>query len=418
MYRTLFQNPNYIKLLFANMINRLGDGIDSVTFTWLTYALTENASLSAIVFTANVLPTVLFQPLAAPVVDRMQKQKVMVWSDILRGFSLLAFLLLFGADCLQPWMFIAFTFLFNSIEAFRIPAGISYFPKVLTKEAMDEGISLNQICSQICIIAGTAAGGVLVSLFPGLAIGLDLLSFFLSAGLICAMKVEEHPDMTLTQNNYWKNLKGGVLYFFKNKLFLLFVLGVLLCNALATVLSSLSAAYISGILHKSSKYLACSDILTTVSSLLLLFLYPRIRKWIRPSFVYTWCSPGMWGLFYLVLALLPLLTEAASLPVWIGLFCIQGCCMGIFQAFLNTTFVKIVEPEYLARAAGFFNSAGTAVMPVLSFLLAGIVHNIEIPMIFLGTGILSLLLFFIFKISRCGDFFDQEISKLESEHRL
>ena len=115
MYRTLFQNRNYVKLLSANMINRLGDGIDSIAFTWLTYALTKNASLSAIVFAANVLPTVLFQPLAAPFVDRMQKQKVMVWSDLLRGLSLAGFLLLFLTDFLQPWMFVAFTFLFNSI---------------------------------------------------------------------------------------------------------------------------------------------------------------------------------------------------------------------------------------------------------------------------------------------------------------
>ena len=413
MYRTLLKNRNYTKLLSANMINRLGDGIDSIAFTWLTYALTKNASLSAIVFAANVLPTVLFQPLAAPFVDRMQKQKVMVWSDLLRGLSLSGFLLLFLTDFLQPWMFVAFTFLFNSIEAFRIPAGVSYLPKVLANEELDEGINFNQISSQVCMIAGTAAGGVLVAIAPGLAIGLDLLSFFLSACLIGAMKVEEHLDMAITQTNYWENLKGGVLYFCKNKLFLLFVSGALLCNALATILSSLSAAYISGTLHKSSEYLAYADILTTLSSLLLLFFYPRIQKLIRPSFVYTWCSLGIWGLFYLILAVLPSLNGGMTLPVWIGLFCIQGCGMGIFQAFLNTTFVKIVEPEYLARAAGFFNSAGSAIMPVLSFLLAGIVHYIKIPMIFLGTGIFSLLLLFLFKISRCGEFFDREISKLK-----
>lgn len=192
---------------------------------------------------------------------------------------------------------------------------------MLANEELDEGINFNQISSQVCMIAGTAAGGVLVAIAPGLAIGLDLLSFFLSACLIGAMKVEEHLDMAITQNNYWENLKGGVLYFCKNNLFLLFVSGALLSNALATILSSLSAAYISGTLNKSS--------------------------------------------------------------------------------------------EYLARAAGFFNSAGSAIMPVLSFLLAGIVHYIKIPMIFLGTGIFSLLLLFLFKISRCGDFFDREISKLK-----
>lgn len=287
-------------------------------------------------------------------------------------------------------MFVAFTFLFNSIEAFRIPAGISYLPKVLAKEELDEGINFNQISSQVCMIAGTAAGGVFVAISPSLAIGLDLMSFFLSACLIGSMKVDEALDVAITQNNYWANLKGGILYFLKNKLFLLFGSGALLCNALATILSSLSVAYISGILHKSSEHLACSDILTTLSSLLLLFFYPKIQKWIRPSFIYAGCSLGIWGLF-----------------------CIHGCCMGIFQAFLNTTFIKIVEPDYLARATGFFNSAGSAVMPVLSFLLVGIVHYIEIPMIFLGTGIFSLFLLFLFKISRCGDFFDREISKLK-----
>ncbi|MFQ7527085.1 MAG: hypothetical protein ACLRMN_05440 [Mediterraneibacter gnavus] len=61
MYRTLFQNRNYVKLLSANMINRLGDGIDSIAFTWLTYALTKNASLSAIVF-CDQCPSYCFIP--------------------------------------------------------------------------------------------------------------------------------------------------------------------------------------------------------------------------------------------------------------------------------------------------------------------------------------------------------------------
>ena len=118
MYRTLLKIELY-KLCLANMINRLGDGIDSIAFTWLTYALTKNASLSAIVFAANVLPTVLFQPLAAPFVDRMQKQKVMVWSDLLRGLSLFR---IFAAvsDRFSTAMDVCciYLFSFNSIEAF------------------------------------------------------------------------------------------------------------------------------------------------------------------------------------------------------------------------------------------------------------------------------------------------------------
>lgn len=136
MYRTLFQNRNYVKLLSANMINRLGDGIDSIAFTWLTYALTKNASLSAIVFAANVLPTVLFQPLAAPFVDRMQKQKVMVWSDLLRGLSLSGFLLLFLTDFLQPWMFVHLPFSLIVSRHFAFPPEFLICQKCLPTKSL------------------------------------------------------------------------------------------------------------------------------------------------------------------------------------------------------------------------------------------------------------------------------------------
>ena len=84
----VLKNTNFRKLFLANVINRFGDSVDSIAFTWLTYTMTKSASLSAIVFAANILPTVIVQPLAAPVVDKMKKKGIMVAADILRGLCL------------------------------------------------------------------------------------------------------------------------------------------------------------------------------------------------------------------------------------------------------------------------------------------------------------------------------------------
>ncbi len=83
-------------------------------------------------------------------------------------------------------------------------------------------------------------------------------------------------------------------------------------------------------------------------------------------------------------------------------------------AFINVMFVKVVEPAYLSRAAGVFNSVGTVIMPVLSFLIAGVLQLIEIPTIFFITGIFAVMMILIFAISGAGkvlDAFDEKRGK-------
>lgn len=215
----VLKNTNFRKLFLANVINRFGDSVDSIAFTWLTYTMTKSASLSAIVFAANILPTVIVQPLAAPVVDKMKKKGIMVAADILRGLCLGVFLFLLWQEQVAPWMFIAFTFLTNLIEAFRVPAGVSFVPKLLEGKELDEGLNMNQMGAQVCTIAGTAAGGVLVAISPLLAMGIDFLSFFLSALLIGAIQIREQVNQAVQENTYWQNLKGGFGYLGENKNF-------------------------------------------------------------------------------------------------------------------------------------------------------------------------------------------------------
>ncbi|WP_281520288.1 MFS transporter [Massilicoli timonensis] len=414
MYRLLWKNRNCRSLLLANVVNRFGDSIDAIAFTWLTYTFTQSAALSAIVFAANMLPTVIFQPLAAPIVDKLKKRKVMIYADLARGSCLAFFIALHQLDLLASWMFVVFTFVVNSIEAFRVPAGVAFLPSVLSKEEQDAGINFNQLSSQVCTLAGTAAGGALVAVSPVLAMMIDCATFFLSALFIALIRLQEIIDQTTAANNYWRNLKDGFQYLGKNHTFLIFITGAFLCNSLNAVFSSLAAAFISGTLHATADYLSIANIIITVSSLVMMLLYPKLSVKLKPSIMFSWIPFSGLAIFYLSLSVLPYLNERALFIAWIVLFLVLGISSGMLGAFVNVMFVKVVEPAYLSRAAGVFNSVGTIIMPILSVLIAALLQLIEIPTIFFITGVFAVMMILIFAISGAGkvlDAFDEKRGK-------
>ena len=91
----LYHNHNYVYLLISNIINRCGDSLDTILFTWLVYLLTNSAGWSAIIFGINQATSVIIQPFIGPLVENMNKKKVLVLSDIARVLLVLYILCIY-----------------------------------------------------------------------------------------------------------------------------------------------------------------------------------------------------------------------------------------------------------------------------------------------------------------------------------
>ena len=74
-YRDILRQKEFLKIILAGLVNRFGDSIDAIAFTWLVYAITGNAGWSALVFAVNQLPSVLVQPFAGALVEGMEKKR-------------------------------------------------------------------------------------------------------------------------------------------------------------------------------------------------------------------------------------------------------------------------------------------------------------------------------------------------------
>ena len=61
-------------MMVAALINRFGDSIDAIAFTWIVYELTGSAVWSAVIFGVNKVPSVFVTPLAGAWVEGRNKK--------------------------------------------------------------------------------------------------------------------------------------------------------------------------------------------------------------------------------------------------------------------------------------------------------------------------------------------------------
>jgi MFS family permease len=76
---------NYWKLWIASVISNLGDGVSAIAYPWLASAVTRDPVLIALIAVAQRLPWLFFTLPAGVITDRVDRRKIMVTMDVLRG---------------------------------------------------------------------------------------------------------------------------------------------------------------------------------------------------------------------------------------------------------------------------------------------------------------------------------------------
>ena len=394
-YRQIFKQREFMKMTGANFINRFGDSIDMIAFTWLIFELTGSASWSAIMLGVNMIPNVLVQPFAGAIVERMEKKNIMIACDILRGILTAGIAVLYMLSALQPWMLLLITFLNNTLESFRNPASTAFTPLILEREYYDFGLSFSQSSSRICELIGTGMGGILIAAI-GLsgAILFDVASFFLSALIICCIhskEITEKAEVDIHKSIYL--LKEGFRYVKGMPLLIVICACAMLMNMLLVPYNSFQAPYISGILHQGADLLSVSSLALSVGMGIGSFVYPYLHKHMRnrPLLLTGGVSTGF---YYLAL------TQIAHLQGTVVIYCTMavaaflfGFCIAILMNIVTISFMKHVEQCYLARVSAIFNASATIATPLTSFAMSVVCLYVSLPVIFVSFALFTFVVF-------------------------
>jgi len=178
------------RLLWTGMsVSLLGDGIFIVAVAWLAYALSDRPSSLAFVGLATSLPQVVLLLVGGAVSDRMNRQAILFWSDLLRALAVGGLATLTATGSLQLWELYLVCAFIGAATAFSVPAFDALVPQLVPDEELVPANGVDQFVRPFAIqLAGPALGGLLVAtVHPAGAFVVDALTFAFSAACVARM---------------------------------------------------------------------------------------------------------------------------------------------------------------------------------------------------------------------------------------
>jgi MFS family permease len=211
----------------STTISYFGDGMRFVALPLFAATLTSSPAQVASVTLAAGLPWPLFGLVAGVVVDRLDKNRLLLSAQAIR--AALGFLIAFGVATgrVSLILFVAFVFTLNIGEVFYDIALHSYLPAIVD-EAMLQRANSRLITAETVVFefAGPAVGGFLFARSTSLPFFSDAATFLFSAGIFWTLGRRIRPSAAAElvlpdpadRSSIRSELADGLRWFWKHDL--------------------------------------------------------------------------------------------------------------------------------------------------------------------------------------------------------
>ena len=196
VYLALLRTNRNFRLLFVGQtVSQLGDWFNAVAVYALLLDLTGSATAVAWMMIVQFLPMALVGPLAGVVVDRVDRRRLMIAADLVRGCVVFGLLLVTRAD--QVWIAYAVMACTVAATAFFEPARTATIPNVTSAEELMPANALSAAVWSAMLAIGASVGGIVTAMAGrNVAFTINALSFFASAFFISRTRYDSTPPAT------------------------------------------------------------------------------------------------------------------------------------------------------------------------------------------------------------------------------
>jgi MFS family permease len=222
----LIRNRNYRYTWLGQIVSEVGDHFNNIAVLSLAVQETHNGVAVMGVLLSRAIPAVLIGPLAGVMLDRFDRRRIMIASDLIRGFIALGFIYAVGRQ--QAWMLYVLSALLMVSSPFFTSGRSAILPAIATKDELHTANSLTQTTGWLTLSVGAYFGGTTAAKFGyTLAFLFNSLSFFVSAYCIFRLRVERGhfraQDCGLNETKVarpWHEYREGLSYMAKPPLIL------------------------------------------------------------------------------------------------------------------------------------------------------------------------------------------------------
>jgi MFS transporter, DHA3 family, macrolide efflux protein len=383
MYNRLFRNRNFMSLWIGQLISFIGDYFNLLAIPITINHLTGSSAMVGLSFISNALPALLLGPVAGVFVDRWDRCKVMIVSDVLRGLLVLLLLTIHNAS--QVWVFYVVGFLISCTSQFFFPSRGAVLPLIVTDpEDWLKANGMMQIIQTVGLLAGPAMAGFAIGALGAQAAFIaNSIGYFCSAIAVATILVPRTTpgsDGKMTFQKVAADLREGLVYLFGNRS----MVGVLVCMTVAFLgigaINVIWVPYLQRTFGVGAEGLGIVDSAQGVGmvggGLLLGMLAARVHKTVM-------AAVGMLGIGVMFAAM----GFTLNFNLIIGMSFVVGLCLTPVQSAL-ATIMQMAVPDLkrgrVGSSMGAINTAGSLLsMAVASFFG----EQIGLSNVFLLTGL-------------------------------
>lgn len=348
----------FVFILIAQSIAIFGSSLTAFALGVWIYQEVGSTTIYALIAFANGMPMVLLSPFAGTLVDRMNRKKVMLFSQFASLCIAILLMGLYWQNALEPWHIIALVALNSFFMAFMMPAISATIPLMVPTGQLTRANGMIALSLGLIQLSSPALSGTLyhnTGLKPIFV--LNIITFCIGLGAIAITMIPQPKTHIQKSERVLQSLHGGFKFIVQsaslsaNILFysivaaVLMSMGILIQPMLLAILDSQTMGFImsfagSGILLGSVWMIFMKDVRSHMPAILIATLIAGIACIITPIF-------------------------RAPVLLALGGFLVM-CCYPVFEANNRALLQRKIDPAILGRVIGWRNfSMGIAQSIVL-----------------------------------------------------
>ncbi len=362
--RSLLRIRDFRYLWLAQVGSDFGDNLTFLSLMILVQRLTGSTVALAGLMIAAALPALVLGALSGVYVDRFDRRRTMIVSDLLRGILILL-LVFVRSEQMLPLLY-AVVFAQATIATLFNPARGALLPLIVGGEQLLAANSVSQTSRVIFNVLGSAAAGLLASFSSTMSVAfvVDALTFLMSAALISKIAVRARLTMDPQPARATTDLAAGFRFMLGSRP----LKGVLVGAALAMLgfgaVNVLTVPLLIDDLRVSEAFLGLIEAAQVVGMVVAGVLVAAMASRLRPTALVAGGLIGAGAAIALV---------AGVSDVWqmAGVALLVGFAMTPTQSGVSTLGQLLVEDRMRGRVGGALNALISGAS-ILSMALAGV----------------------------------------------
>jgi MFS family permease len=207
------RSRNYRLFFSGQSVSLVGTWITRIATSWLVYRLTNSALLLGLVGFAGQVPTLLLAPFAGVIVDRRDRHRLLVWTQVLSALQSAALAALAFTGKINVGWILALQVVQGMINAFDTPARQAFVVQMVEDRAdLPNAIALNSTMVNGSRIIGPSIGGIIIAAVgESWCFAIDAVSYVAVIASLLAMRVS-HDIPPKSGESLLSELRDGYRY--------------------------------------------------------------------------------------------------------------------------------------------------------------------------------------------------------------